>query len=85
MDVQLENIGDVEVEPARWIAVFNEKGEQTFVANLSQGALLVPPRSTISTSVESNSAIPKGEYTVETALHYHGLETLAQSSTTTVK
>ena len=85
VDVQLENIGDVEVEPAGWVAVFNEKGEQAFVANLSQGALPIPPRSTVSTSVESNSAIPKGEYTVETALNYHGAVTLEQTSQATVK
>ena len=85
VDVQLENIGDVEVEPVGWVAVFNKKGEQAFIANIAQGALPVPPRSVVSTSAESSTAIPKGQYTIEAALNYHGKATLEESSTTEVK
>ena len=68
--------------PAGWVGIFNDKGEQAFVANISQRPVPVAPRTKVTTAVESPSALPKGEYTVQTALNYHGEQTLEETSET---
>ena len=76
VEYQLENVGDVEVQPAGWVRVINREGEQAFISDIGQGRIAVPPNSVITGAVESNSGLAKGDYSIETALNYHGAATL---------
>lgn len=84
IEFQLENVGDVEVEPAGWVRIVNEKGEEAFFADLGQGGVPVPPHSVVTGAVESTSGLAKGDYIIETALNYHGEATLEESSLVTI-
>ena len=85
IEFQLENVGDVEVEPVGWVRIVNEKGEEAFFADLGQGGLPVPPHSVVTGAVESSSGLAKGDYIIETALNYHGEATLMEASPLTIK
>ena len=85
IEFQLENVGDVEVEPAAWVRIVNEKGEEAFFADISQGGIPVAPHSVFTGVVESSSGLAKGNYIIETALNYHGEAPLTEASPVTVK
>jgi len=71
-DVEVENLGDVEVAPQGYLDVLTTAGDRAFAFNLGNSVTRIEPGSSSTASATYTGVMPKGDYTVKAVMNYHG-------------